>query len=549
MPSLINVKRIKQIPFMSADFHKDPARVKGLEDQTIEKLRKLWDIAKTEIEEAFQTVTEGKHYAAVPGFDADDFDTKVEAIIQERVIDPSHDVFTGADAKAYRHGREFAQGFLTVELGDTPEARRKEWSRIEKLVKKNDMDMARIGSKTQSEIRRVIGDGIKNERDFRDIQKDIMARVDVIGVTRSATMVRTETQRAVNDGVKDTYEKADVQVFERLEALDEKTCTDWEFNIGGRIYRGCAAINGQQFTREEADQVDEQTHPNCVHPDTVIKKEGIVSAFNARYDGPMIEVFLSEDRKVTVTPNHMFLTDRGFAAADFLRKGDHVFYCTGFERIVTDDPDDDNRPSRIEDIVESLAMSGGMATERVPVAPEDLHGDGRFCDGDVDIIRPYSLLGHAGKTTALKPPHTGQLYPAGKSNITLFGDSPLQQFLKGAALATDGGMSGSRQSSPFFLTRSRHTGLHSGVTISDRDTRINKSGQDGTFRDSETLRDLTSRFARHITLHNIVDIKVIQYHGQVYDIQTISTLYCGNGFVMSNCRGTWIPVVDIPETT
>jgi hypothetical protein len=69
--------------------------------------------------------------------------------------------------------------------------------------------------------------------------------------------------KAVNQGVKDEYLANGVEKFVRLENEDEKTCHDWEFDINGKIYMGCAEIDGQVFTAEEADEVDAQTHPNC----------------------------------------------------------------------------------------------------------------------------------------------------------------------------------------------------------------------------------------------------------------------------------------------
>jgi hypothetical protein len=62
------------------------------------------------------------------------------------------------------------------------------------------------------------------------------------------------------------------------------------------------------------------------------------------------------------------------------------------------------------------------------------------------------------------------------------------------------------------------------------------------------LTQLLNRHPGIIELQEVVKVDIIPaFHGIVYDVQTNSTLCIGNGYIMSNCRCTIIPVMDIRE--
>jgi SPP1 gp7 family putative phage head morphogenesis protein len=124
-------------------------------------------------------------------------------------------------------------------------------------------DLQGISSETSKIIMRKITGGLLDGTPQGEIIRDIVGSVDNVGIVRAATMARTETMKAVNGAVRGRYEQAGAPKLQRLEAEDEKTCTDWPFDIGGRRYSGCAEIDGEIFDYDEAAEVDAQTHPNC----------------------------------------------------------------------------------------------------------------------------------------------------------------------------------------------------------------------------------------------------------------------------------------------
>lgn len=267
MSAVLNANRIRRVhlSLMSADFHKDPARVRALENRELEKMAALWEKFKDRLIQDFTAAWNGEDvlHAGPSQFSQAAFDQHTGELLQDMVVAPAGGIIEDAEKTAYSHGIHFAESFFSVQLGADPAIRKLAWERIADRIDQNKMRMVRLSQDTQKEIRKVIGDGIADEREFKDITRDIIGRVDHVGIVRAETMVRSETVRAVNNGVKDRYQEAGVTWYERLEALDEKTCTDWEFNINGEVIMGCAALNGLRFNREEADLVDEQTHPNC----------------------------------------------------------------------------------------------------------------------------------------------------------------------------------------------------------------------------------------------------------------------------------------------
>lgn len=168
-------------------------------------------------------------------------------------------IVTQETEKAYRQGWLYGG----IQLGAPPEVRKEVWSKVGARVIKSQSDFKRITDVTAGQIRSIIAEGMIEEKSYGTIVDELTRTVDSVGINRARTMVRSETMRAVNDGVKDRYTSDRVTLFKRLEALDERTCTDWTFSVGGKIYNGCAGIDGEIFTREQADSIDAQTHPNC----------------------------------------------------------------------------------------------------------------------------------------------------------------------------------------------------------------------------------------------------------------------------------------------
>ena len=400
------------------------------------------------------------------------------------------------------------------------------------------------------------------------------------GQSRAEMIARTEVMYGLNQGAIKRYGQDGIEKVQWLAGPDDRMCPV------------CGEKNGSIY--KIGTEPSLPYHPNCLLPDTRCVTAGdIVSGLRSWYDGPVFEIVTSAGSQITVTPNHMFLTTHGFCAAQFLREGDDIINCSGFERIISENPDDHQTPTRIEDIFNSLVESGSMVSTSMPSPTEDLHGDARFTNGKIDIVFSDCFLSVNCESTFQKHFSGGRFNPTCKSEIPFFSESPLYEFLFSAGFASDGGMSGSRQSDPIFRFRGSHPGIHtltpvsgshsillqdpddnrSGDIVSDSKTLNRFSGikplnninnwdlpasvsspnfnpssfenpTNGLYSRFVNLSDLFSRFSGFVKLDNIISIRILPYSGYVYDLQTLSTVYIGSSFLISNCRCTWVPYFD-----
>lgn len=127
-------------------------------------------------------------------------------------------------------------------------------------------------------------------------------------------------------------------------------------------------------------------HPNCLVPGGLVLAEGLVSESRRPYDGEVITLETSSGNRITVTPNHPVLTDRGFIAASLLEEGQKIIEASGkYTGLFGETPNDINIPTGLEEIFHSLVSSGGGAACSVIGSAEQFHGDG-VPDSKVDIV-------------------------------------------------------------------------------------------------------------------------------------------------------------------
>lgn len=280
------------------------------------------------------------------------------------------------------------------------------------------------------------------------------------------------------------------------------------------------------------------THPNCWPGDTVIENpDGVLSAMRIWYDGSMIEITLTNGKKLTVTPNHMFLTPQGFVCADLLYKGDNVIYRTIPKRKPSSiHPNNNRKPTSIQEIFNSLRISKGSSSRIVPTSTEYLHGDAKFSKSDIDVIWPNRFLRFTRKAFFFKHRLTSLFNFRNPKLSFLSSNGSLTQFLYASLHTTNRRMSSSRISEPFFLSRLRHTENLSISTTSQINSFLHKSRMDSTSTNTELITKSLQRFSSLVETQQIIDIKVNSFHGYVYDIQTPSSLYFANNTLVSNCK-------------
>lgn len=372
--------------------------------------------------------------------------------------------------------------------------------------------------------------------------------------TAAARIAHTDTNWAMNEGTVQEYKAQNITQMEWVTSHEDNVCP-WCQDMDGEI----VDVSDNFLDAGDDLEVGERTwtalynvshpplHPNCLVGETPVLAVDKRSAFAAAYDGPVVEVTLSDGRRLTVTPNHMLLTPQGFAQASRLRKGDHILDYLPFKGIVGSDPHNDNSPALVKNVVRALAEAPSMVTYRVPVSPEYLHGDACFGQSHIDVVAPDGLLTNdimAELVESGDKPHLGASHPELE---TFPGSRTLALLLETMVASTDGCMGRSRLPTAFLGRESLVEQDARFRSTPNLQTQSDKARDNRHPADPEFLRHTQDRFPGQITTTQIASIDVHAFSGHVYDLQSKSSLYIANGILSSNCACTLIPYLGTVE--
>lgn len=381
-------------------------------------------------------------------------------------------------------------------------------------------------------------------------------------------------------------ELARVQTEAQKQSFERNGFEEYTFLALGTACPICRALDGKHFKVKKMMPGTNAPpmHPRCVFPNTKVIAPDIEAMTRSSYSGCVVEIGTSDGARLTVTPNHIVLTARGWVRAKNLIKGDKVInYSRGIKSVIESDPTDNDGIPTIEELFTSLLESGAVPALSMPISSEDFKGDAPS-DGEIDIIFIDGKLRNKLNVTLSQLVGDVLLVGASESGeVTLPRNCSLAEQLVGLGLAADGIMSGSRIAAILLrgtLTHSQLIGLrlpsdydarlyktaandtsadiklfgdgifaHPGsIHISDlldikrdfnslkRNTASLETALDGRFCDSVGLCDFISAFSGFVTFDDIIFVTNKYYSGHVYDASSLSTLYIANGIITSNCR-------------
>jgi hypothetical protein len=387
----------------------------------------------------------------------------------------------------------------------------------------------------------------------------------------------------------------------QLDALDEMVeeladegvkyvvLTRVETREDGRVCPRCEGYDGAVLTIEEAHGLL-PIHEGCVVGESAVVADDALAVMKAHYTGEVVELTTAKGRRLAVTGNHMLLTEHGFLPARFAYEGLKVVEAPRLRGDLVAAPDDDGDQPRIADVFAALAESPLMVSVGVPVAPEHLHGDGRFCHEEIQVVRPKGVLRDQPEPCPLcesvKRPLVAFRLATGCELLSRL--SPAASFLRRLGLAADGSMGRLRDAQALRLGRLLHAQVHRLAAVAGRaaggdqalvdgraaapetlgqrldahaaveepndrlavqvdpqrhvaalelDPGGPEHGGDGVCPNLDLFADLDDGLAECVLFDDVVQINrrhVINL--PVYDVNTASTVYRVNGLVTSNCR-------------
>lgn len=253
--------------------------------------------------------------------------------------------------------------------------------------------------------------------------------------TRKAGLVGSKAQLDFYDGSKQEFMRSafgQPETVEKVKLLAGRVLTDLNDvteNLATRMSRTLTdgLVQGQnprQIARTMTldlgvakNRADVIARTECLTAEALVDSAMVRAVFRRWYDGPMFEIETRSGRKFSATPNHPMLTSKGWIGAGSLQEGDNlVRRCTDQYLSSRGDPNVQCGPTPIGEIFDSL--SAVWDAERKLTTQDDFHGDG--INGEVDILRSNSALKLGSFSAIDKQVIQSLLPPAQHTQIPLF---------------------------------------------------------------------------------------------------------------------------------
>jgi hypothetical protein len=203
-----------------------------------------------------------------------------------------------------------------------------------------------------------------------------------MGLDRALLISRTEAARAYRTGSTEQYRKSGVvSGFMRL-VKKSTACA------------GCLMLDGEKF--ETKEELYDHPRGKAELPDNLIMASDPQAFVTLRHEGDIVIISTASGKFLPVTSYHPVLTDRGWIAAKFIKKGDNVIGYSGSDWASMGSPNKNHVPARAQDIAGAFNM---FRLGSVPESAKHLY-DNRE-DGQIDIIYINRLLWD-GFNTALQ---------------------------------------------------------------------------------------------------------------------------------------------------
>lgn len=217
-----------------ADLYKRFRSIKGLVRETVHEndaLRLSATLARPRSDFGFDD-NAAKEAAFLQWLEGALDDEVLEPMDRVDAIDGRH--YTAEYVRASSHqGAEYANRQLadagldlTEDQLESSFARGVHRDKLEELYLRNYAALEGIADAVDTEIARVLSEGVAAGRNPVDMARDLNDRVEGIGITRARTMARTETMNAHHSHAQVRYEDAGVEEFDVLTYEPCEQCQD-----------------------------------------------------------------------------------------------------------------------------------------------------------------------------------------------------------------------------------------------------------------------------------------------------------------------------------
>lgn len=357
-------------------------------------------------------------------------------------------------------------------------------------------------------LQQLAGKGVTGFRDRAGRSWEMGAYAEMVG--------RTTAAQASVQGHADRLTALGVDTVLVSNAPEEcKQCRKWEGRVlsltgktTGRLSDGVTVAG--TLTEAKADGL---YHPNAILGDHSFRAVGQVeNAVRSWYEGPSVQLTTAGGVRLTVSPNHPVLTSRGWVRAEGLHEGDKLFrpreIRRGLDAAEVGDQVHDVPPG-VAEVFDSLASV--CPNMSVPAAGDDLHGDGKFCQGEIDVVVADGGLLPVANTEGVQECSHGRLSGSGVEGLLLPGPGALDLGLQRVGTSVAGALSNVHASG------------------------LEPTAQ-GRVADSEDVSEVLAGLPGEVEVDELVDINREWFRGHAYDFQTSFGAYLVNSILVHNCR-------------
>lgn len=434
----------------------------------------------------------------------------------------AQDITNLLDEKALEYARTrgaelVGKKWIDGELVDNPDP---EWS-----IAENTREMLR------GDIADAIEEGWSNDKLAGVIEENYGFSAE-----RAETIARTETAFADSAGNMTAYQESGL-VSGKEWILGSEHDLDDDCNENAEA--GVIPLDEDFPSGDQAAPA----HPNCLLPDSMVSAGGITASYKRWFEGEIVILRLSGMDELSITPNHPVLTRQGWVKAGKLQKGDELIYCTfPGEALALIYPNDHQMPAMIQEIPGALLMAGGMTALSVPSSPEDFHGDGAI-NGEVEIVWANSFLKNNLEAHALQNFKDKALRSGEFAGGILDPDSTAALLRKSKSAAAASNISRSDLGLPCPWAFSGHFKGMGNALSSNGQLQVVKTVAESAAMAPDSPGNIARRLSGHISLVKLQNVSVCEYHGFVYNLQTLDNYYIAQNLIVHNCVCDILPVL------
>ena len=288
-------------------------------------------------------------------------------------------------------------------------------------------------------------------------------------------------------------------------------------------------------------------HANClIGYSQITSSSTITSAFKHWFEGEVITIVTSGNKKITVTPNHPILSRNDWKAAKDFIIGEDVACCIGTKWPTNGAPNNQQMPTTIKDIFDSFTMSRGVQSCHMPRSSINFHGD--IPQKEVHVVTTNRELSIKSNTLNFKFRFNGFFNRARGFIFNIISLSFFKPFLfSNNMTVTTGKLRVFNLINSLKWSHISPFNKFSGTFIPDRNIISFEKPNESSSGISEDARKLYNGNTGEIRFDNIVSISRDYFCDHVYNLETEDGWFASDTIITHNCRCIMVKIGDVPH--